>query len=59
MIRSDSRVLVVLLGAMTALTALAIDMSLPALPALSADFDATPERVQLTLSLFIIGYAVG
>lgn len=59
MIRSDSRVLVVLLGAMTALTALAIDMSLPALPALSADFAASPERVQLTLSLFIIGYAVG
>ena len=59
MIRSDSRVLVVLLGAMTALTALAIDMSLPALPALSAEFEASPERVQLTLSLFIIGYAVG
>lgn len=59
MIRSDSRVLVVLLGAMTALTALAIDMSLPALPALSAAFAATPERVQLTLSLFIIGYAIG
>ena len=59
MIRSDSRALVVLLGAMTALTALAIDMSLPALPALSAEFDASPERVQLTLSLFIIGYACG
>src|SRR5487761_432609 len=59
MIRSDSRVLVVLLGAMTALTALAIDMSLPALPALSAEFEASPERGQLTLSLFIIGYAVG
>src|SRR5690348_4831998 len=59
MIRSDSRVSVVLLGAMTALTALAIDMSLPALPALSTEFDAAPERVQLTLSLFIIGYAIG
>ncbi|MGH6969148.1 MAG: Bcr/CflA family multidrug efflux MFS transporter [Stellaceae bacterium] len=59
MIRSDSRALVVLLGAMTALTALAIDMSLPALPALSTEFAASPERVQLTLSLFIIGYAVG
>src|SRR5215469_1098617 len=59
MIRSDSRALVVLLGAMTALTALAIDMSLPALPALSAEFGASPDRVQLTLSLFIIGYAGG
>ena len=59
MIGSDSRALVVLLGAMTALTALAIDMSLPALPALSAAFAASPERVQLTLSLFITGYAAG
>ncbi|MDE2227699.1 MAG: multidrug effflux MFS transporter [Alphaproteobacteria bacterium] len=59
MIQSDSRALVVLLGAMTALTALAIDMSLPALPTLSAAFAASPDRVQLTLSLFIAGYAVG
>ncbi len=59
MIRPDSRALVVLLGAMTALTALAIDMSLPALPAFGADFAAAPDTVQLTLSLFVTGYAVG
>jgi DHA1 family bicyclomycin/chloramphenicol resistance-like MFS transporter len=59
MIGSHSRALVVLLGAMTALVALAIDMSLPALPALGAEFAASPERVQLTLSLFITGYAAG
>jgi DHA1 family bicyclomycin/chloramphenicol resistance-like MFS transporter len=59
MVRSDSRALVVLLGAMTALAALAIDMSLPALPALGVEFAASPERVQLTLSLFITGYAAG
>ena len=55
----ESRALVFLLGALTAITALAIDMSLPALPTLGREFVATPDRVQLTLSLFIGGYAVG
>ena len=55
----ESRALVYLLGAMTALTALAIDMSLPALPTLGREFAAAPDRVQLTLSLFIGGYALG
>jgi DHA1 family bicyclomycin/chloramphenicol resistance-like MFS transporter len=47
-----------LLGALTALTALSIDMSLPALPALSRAFHAPPAEAQLTLTLFLIGYAV-
>jgi DHA1 family bicyclomycin/chloramphenicol resistance-like MFS transporter len=41
------------------MTALAIDMSLPALPALARDFAAPADRVQLTLSLFLLGYAGG
>jgi len=49
----------VLLGALTAMTAIAIDMSLPALPALAAAFATAPDRVQLTLSLFAIGYGAG
>ena len=56
---TESRALVILLGAMTALVALAIDMSLPALPTLSREFGATPDTVQLTLSLFILGYGAG
>jgi DHA1 family bicyclomycin/chloramphenicol resistance-like MFS transporter len=55
----ESRGFVLLLGALTTLTALAIDMSLPALPTLGREFAASPDRVQLTLSLFIGGYAVG
>ena len=55
----ESRAFVFLLGALTALTALAIDMSLPALPELGHAFNAPPHQVQLTLSLFIAGYAVG
>jgi MFS transporter, DHA1 family, multidrug resistance protein len=54
-----SRAFVVLLGALTALTALSIDMSLPALPRLTEVFATTPDRAQLTLSVFLIGFAIG
>ena len=54
-----SRAFIVLLGALTALTALSIDMSLPALPRLTAVFATTPDRAQLTLSVFLIGFAIG
>jgi len=47
-----------LLGALTALTALSIDMSLPALPSLSRTFHAPAAEAQLTLTLFLIGYAI-
>ncbi|MES2464402.1 MAG: MFS transporter, partial [Armatimonadota bacterium] len=48
-----------LLAALTALTALSIDMSLPALPQLQQTFAAAASAVQLTLSLFLVGYGVG
>lgn len=48
-----------LLAALTAVTALSIDMSLPAMPQLQRSFDAGVSPVQLTLSLFLAGFAVG
>lgn len=54
-----SKAYTVLLGALTGVTALSIDMSLPALPALQHDFHARAAAVQLTLSLFLIGYTAG
>ncbi|HTS93405.1 MAG TPA: Bcr/CflA family multidrug efflux MFS transporter [Stellaceae bacterium] len=59
MLRPQSRGLIFLLGALTAVTALAVDMSLPSLPSIAASFGAEPEQVQLTLSLFLVGYAGG
>jgi len=47
------------LAALTGTTALSIDMSLPAQPTMRLDFDVTPEVAQLTLGLFLIGFAVG
>jgi DHA1 family bicyclomycin/chloramphenicol resistance-like MFS transporter len=51
--------LVVLLGALTAFTPLSVDMYLPALPALGAEFGASAGHVQLSVASFFLGLAVG
>ncbi|MCW3062707.1 MAG: drug resistance transporter, Bcr/CflA subfamily, partial [Capsulimonas sp.] len=55
---SGARPSTLLLGALTAMTALSIDMSLPALPQLRLLFHASAAQAQLTLTLFLVGYAV-
>ncbi len=59
MIGPDSRFFVVLLGALMTVNVLSIDMMLPALPQLGESLAATPDQVQLTLSIYLVGYAVG
>ena len=60
-IRAPSRVgstrWIVTLAAMTAVTALSIDMSLPAQPTLAATYGVSSATAQLTLSVFLIGFA--
>ena len=51
--------LVTLLGALTAMGPLAIDMYLPSLPALSAELRATPAAAQWTVAAFLAGMAAG
>jgi len=51
--------LTLILGALSAFTPLAVDMYLPALPALERDLATDSGRVQQTLSLFFLGLAVG
>ncbi|MCA1907526.1 MAG: multidrug effflux MFS transporter [Magnetospirillum sp.] len=53
------RMIVIILGAFTALAPLAIDMYLPALPAIEADFAATSTQAQITLAAFLAGFALG
>ncbi|WP_150911661.1 Bcr/CflA family multidrug efflux MFS transporter [Marinobacter halotolerans] len=48
----------VLLAAAVALGPLAIDMYLPALPMIGDDLSASAAQVQLTLSLYLIGFAI-
>jgi DHA1 family bicyclomycin/chloramphenicol resistance-like MFS transporter len=51
--------LVVLLGALTAMGPLAIDMYLPSLPAIGADLHASPAVTQWTVAAFLAGMALG
>jgi len=51
--------LVLVLGALTALGPLAIDMYLPALPSLSADLNASESAVQATITGMLVGLGVG
>jgi DHA1 family bicyclomycin/chloramphenicol resistance-like MFS transporter len=51
--------LILILGALTAVTALSIDMYLPAFPAIAHDLDTSPGAVQTTLAVFLIGLAIG
>ncbi|MFD8493589.1 Bcr/CflA family multidrug efflux MFS transporter [Amycolatopsis sp. NPDC059657] len=48
-----------ILGGLSAFGPLSIDMYLPAFPSMTADFHSAPSTLQLTLSAFIIGLAIG
>ncbi|WIV57431.1 multidrug effflux MFS transporter [Amycolatopsis nalaikhensis] len=50
---------VLVLGGLTAFGPLSIDMYLPALPRMAGDLHAADSTVQLTLSVFIVGLALG
>src|SRR5690242_10883305 len=51
--------LVVMLGALTAMGPLAIDMYLPSLPSIGADLHASSGETQGTVAAFLTGMAVG
>lgn len=51
--------LILLLALLTGLDAMAIDMYLPAMPALGVEFSVPAGRIQQTLSIFLVGLAVG
>ena len=51
--------LIVLLALLTALDAMAIDMYLPGMPQIAADFGVSAGRIQQTLSVFLVGLAIG
>ncbi len=51
--------LIILLGAVSALTPLAIDMYLPAMPAIAEALNSNSHRVQATLAAYTGGFALG
>ncbi|MBS62036.1 Bcr/CflA family multidrug efflux MFS transporter [Salinisphaera sp.] len=52
-------VFIAVLGMLTAVTPLSIDMYLPAMPGLAREFAVDPAYVQYSLSLFFLGLAAG
>jgi DHA1 family bicyclomycin/chloramphenicol resistance-like MFS transporter len=59
MLRPDTFALTALLALLTALGPLAVDMYLPSFPDIGRLLSASPATVQLTLSLYMVSYAVG
>lgn len=55
----SSFTIIVILGLLAMLMPLSIDMYLPALPVISAEFSVPPGRAQMTLSAYILGFAFG
>src|SRR3546814_12254652 len=58
MARAESLIVSVLLTAMVALGPISTDLYLPSLPSIGATFAAGTGDVQLTLSVFLAGFAV-
>jgi DHA1 family bicyclomycin/chloramphenicol resistance-like MFS transporter len=59
MLRSETFALTALLAALTAIGPLTTDMYLPSLPDIAHQLDASTAQVQLTISAYLIGFAVG
>src|ERR1041385_4793247 len=59
MLRPDTFALTALLALLTALGPLAVDMYLPSFPDIGRLLGAPPATVQLTLSLYMVAYAIG
>jgi MFS transporter, DHA1 family, multidrug resistance protein len=59
MLRPDTFALTVVLGLLTAVGPLSVDMYLPSLPEIGRKLTASPAQVQLTISFYLVGFAVG
>ncbi|MFI6736259.1 multidrug effflux MFS transporter [Nonomuraea sp. NPDC050451] len=57
--RGSRGLLLVILGALSAIGPLSIDMYLPALPAITSEMLSAPAQVQLTLTACLIGVSIG
>ena len=55
----NKKIMIVYLGILAAMAPLATDMDLPALPELQAEFGSTTSMTQLTLTMTMMGMAVG
>ena len=59
MLRPDTLALTALLAFLTSFGPLSVDLYLPSMPAIAAALAAPPAHVQLTISLYLVGFAIG
>jgi len=59
MLRPGTFALTILLAALTAIGPLSTDMYLPSLPDIARQLDASTAQVQLTISTYLFGFAIG
>jgi DHA1 family bicyclomycin/chloramphenicol resistance-like MFS transporter len=59
LIQPGSSALTILLGLLSAIGPLSTDMYVPSLPGIGAAFGATTQEVQLTISSYLVGFALG
>src|SRR5215475_12519599 len=59
MLRPDSAAITLLLALLTAIGPLSVDMYLASLPEIGRSFAAPESSVQLSLSFYLIGFALG
>lgn len=59
MTRKQNVIIILILGALSTVSPFAIDMYLPGFPAIAADLGTTIDQVQLSLTGYLIGIAVG
>jgi DHA1 family bicyclomycin/chloramphenicol resistance-like MFS transporter len=57
--RTSYVTLAIALGALTAIPPISIDTQLPAMPAMAAGLGTTPVTIQLTISAYVFGAAIG
>src|SRR5262249_27650796 len=59
MLRPDTFALTALLAFLTSFGPLSVDLYLPSMPAIAEALAAPPAHVQLTISLYLVGFAIG
>lgn len=57
--RKQHFVIILILGALATISPFSIDMYLPGFPAIASDLDTTIDQVQLSLTSYFVGIAVG
>ena len=59
MLRPDTFALTALLAFLTSFGPMSVDLYVPSMPAIAVALAAPPAHVQLTISLYLVGLAIG